>query len=78
MPAQTADYESILALVRSWPAAQRFTLVQDLLVSLAPTEHEPRHTLEQARGLLAINRPVPSDEDVATWLDERRSQRYGV
>ena len=78
MSAQIADYKIILALVRSWPAAQRFTLVQDVLETLAPTEREPRRTLEQARGLLAIKRPAPSDHDVACWLDERRSQRYGV
>lgn len=78
MSAQIADYETILALVRAWPAAQRFTLVQDVLVTLAPTEREPRQTLQQARGLLATERPAPSDEDVARWLDERRSERYGV
>ena len=77
MSVQIADYETILALVRSWPAAQRFTLIQDVLRTLAPTEREPRRTLEQAHGLLAIKRPTPSNHDVARWLDERRSQRYG-
>ena len=48
-----ADHKTILALVRSWPAAQRFTLVQDVIVTLAPTEREPRQTLQQTHGLLA-------------------------
>ena len=78
MSAQIADYETILSLVRSWPATQRFTLVQDVLGTLAPIEREPRQTLKQARGLLATERATPSDHDVAQWLDERRSERYGV
>lgn len=78
MSAQIADYETILALVRSWPATQRFTLVQDVLHTLAPTEREPRQTLEQARGLLATKHAPPSDQQVAEWLDERRTERYGV
>ena len=78
MSVQIVDYETILALVRSWPATQRFTLVQDVLGTLAPTEREPRRTLEQARGLLATEQPAPSDHDVARRLDERRSERYGV
>ena len=73
--AQIADYEVILALVRSWPAAQRFTLVQDVIETLAPTEREPRRTLEQARGLLATKQ---SGHNVARWLDERRTERYGL
>ena len=77
MSAQIADYETILALVRSWSAAQRFTLIQDVLGTLVPTEREPRRTLEQARGLLATKQSTPSDNDVARWLDEQRSQRYG-
>ena len=77
MSAQIADYETILAVVRSWPAAQRFALVQGVLGTLVPTEREPRRTLEQARGLLATKQSTPSDNDVARWLDEQRSQRYG-
>jgi len=78
---QTADYEQILTIVRTWSAAQRFTLVQDILSTLAPIEtpHSvSRPTLEQARGLLAAGRPAPSDEEIARWLDERRTERYGV
>ena len=78
--ARTADYEQILNIVRSWPATQRFTLVQEILDTLAPvdsSEHVSRQTLEQARGLLTAGRPAPSDEEIAQWLDERRAERYG-
>ena len=75
MSAQIVDYETILAVVRSWPATQRFALVQGVLGTLAPTEREPRRTLEQARALLATKQ---SGHDVARWLDERRTERYGL
>lgn len=78
MSAQTADYEKILTLVRSWSAAQRFSLVQDVLVTLTPTERERRQTLHQAQGLLATEHAIPTDQQVAEWLDERRSERYSV
>ncbi|NCC33593.1 MAG: hypothetical protein EOM24_16490 [Chloroflexia bacterium] len=77
MSAQTSDYETILRFVRSWPAAQRFALVQDVLGTLAPVEREPRPTLPHARGLLATDQAPPSDAQVAEWLNERRTERYG-
>jgi hypothetical protein len=78
MSTPVADYNAILTLVRSWPAAQRLTLVQDVLGTLAPPQREPQQTLAQARGLLATTAPAPSDQQIETWLDERRAERYGV
>lgn len=78
---QTDDHEQILTIVRSWSAAQRFTLVQEVLSTLAPTEapqHTAASTLERARGLFAAGASAPSDEEIARWLGERRSERYGV
>lgn len=78
---RTSDYEEILTIVRSWPIAERFTLVQEVLQTLAPAETpaaRTRPTLDQARGLLATSRPAPSDDQIAGWLDERRSERYGA
>lgn len=74
-------YQSILTTVRSWSATQRFTLVQDILATLAPQEENqkaPRHTLPHARGLLKTDRPAPSDQDIETLLKERRQDRYGL
>ncbi len=78
---QTLDYETILRIVRQWPADRRFVLVQDVLKTLAPAGPEPttrQPTLSRARGLLATDRPAPSDDDIARWLDERRREQYGV
>ena len=78
MSTQTSSYETVLALVRAWPAAQRFLLVHDLLATLAPTERIPHPTLQHARGLLATEHAPPTDAQVDAWLDERRSERYGA
>lgn len=78
MAVTVSDYESILALVRSWPASQRFSLVQDVLVTLAPTERQPQQTLDRARGLLATEKGAPTDEQIAEWRDAHRMERYGA
>ena len=77
---ENVNYESILATVQQWPAAQRFTLVQDVLRTLAPETERPRpreRTLEQALRLIPLNRPAPTDEEVKQWLDEHRMEKYG-
>ena len=77
---ETIDYEHVLHLVLSWPASQRFTLVQEVLKTLAPVEppeRATRQTLIRARGLLATEQAAPSDEEIAQWLDERQNERYG-
>jgi hypothetical protein len=76
----TASYETIFDIVRSWPPARRFTLVQDVLKTLAPETEQPRprrNTLERALGLLATSEPAPSDAGIERWLDERRMKKYG-
>jgi hypothetical protein len=79
--AEKPDYEQVLTIVRSWSVSQRFTLVQDVLKMLAPVEDSrlaSQSTLDRARGLLATGQSAPTDKDIAQWLDERRTERYGV
>lgn len=79
--AQTPDYETVIKMVRLTSAAQRLALVQDVLATLAPdlALTPPRQpTLSHALGLLATDQPAPSDSDIATLLDERRRERYGL
>jgi len=75
------DYETVRQIVFTWPAQQRFALMQDLLDTLAPGAEEDvapkRRTLEQALGLLDTEQPVPSDAQIAEWLNERRKEKYG-
>ena len=77
---EETGYEVILNIVRQWPPGRRFTLVQDVLNTLAPEVTLPRSrhkTLGKALGLLATSQPAPSDADIKRWLDERRMEKYG-
>ena len=52
---EPSNYENILKIVRQWPIAQRFTLVQDVLKTLTPKSAgvpPRRQTLGRALGLL--------------------------
>ncbi len=73
------SYTSVLHIVRTWPARQRYLLVQDLLKTLEPEVESTQagDTLSFARGLLATDKPAPADEEVAQWLEEHRLEKYG-
>lgn len=71
----------ILDAVSSWPVEERLELISRLLESVRPSAERRRSertlALQRLRGLLANDKPAPTDEEVATWLDERREQKYG-
>ena len=74
------NYRAVIEIIRDWPPASRFSLVQDVLKTLAPeveSSRSKRNTLEKALGLLATNQPAPSDAEVQQWLDEHRMEKYG-
>ncbi len=78
MSDRIAGYETILQVVRNWPPTQRFALVQKVLKTLAPEPELPRarrSTLEKAFGLLAAERPAPSDAEIQQWLDEHHLEK---
>lgn len=79
MNQRNESYSAVLQTVRTWPARQRYLLVQELLRTLEP-QAEARHTedtLSLARGLLATDQAAPTDEEVAQWLEEHRVEKYG-
>lgn len=72
------EFNRMLGRVRQWPPGARMALVRAVLQSLpsaTPTDDDRAATLDLARGLLATDRPPPSDEDIARWLHERRMTR---
>ena len=73
------SYESVLQVVHTWPPAKRYLLIQELLKTIEPKEQETQRpeTLSRALGLLASDQPAPTDEEVARWLSERRTEKYG-
>ncbi len=82
---QTSSYENILTIIRRWPLHKRLTLMQDVLNTLtselvvadSPPSQVKRSTLKEAYGLLATEQAAPSDEDIQSWLKERRLEKYG-
>jgi hypothetical protein len=77
---RTNSYENVLETVRQWPRDRRFALLRDVINTLATEVYRPRprrNTLDRALGLLATNRPAPSDAEIQQWLDERRVEKYG-
>ena len=76
--AEPINYKAVIEIIRDWPPASRFSLVQDVLKTLAlevESSRSKRNTLEKALGLLATNQPAPSDTEVQQWLDEHRMEK---
>jgi hypothetical protein len=77
---ENIGYEGVLKIVSQWPTAQQIALVEDVLRTISSRVEPPkqrRRTLDQALGLLATDRPAPTDEEVERWLDEHRMEKYG-
>ena len=75
---EMADYNTVLEVVRAWPAATRINLLHDVLRTLSPADEKPqegRSTLSKALGLLATGGTSPSDQEVEQWLEERRIEK---
>lgn len=77
----SAAVDDILATVSTWPVEERLELISRLLQSVRLPEETRRAertlALQRLRGLLASDRPAPTDEEIAAWLDEHREQKYG-
>ena len=74
------NYKAVIEIIRGWPPASRFSLVQDILKTLAPevnNSRSKRNTLEKALGLLSTSQSASSDTEVQQWLDEHRMEKYG-
>jgi hypothetical protein len=74
------NYEGVLKAIQQWPPAQQIELVQEVLRAMSPRISLPaKRQLTHARalGLLANEKPAPTDDEVKQWLEERRVERYG-
>jgi hypothetical protein len=73
--------DDILATVSAWPMEERLELINRLLESLRSSAETRRNervlALQRLRGMLASEKPAPTDDEVAAWLDEHREQKYG-
>ena len=74
-----AEYDAVRATVLKWSAERRFALMHELGHMIAGSENAPVQrvrTLDKALGLLRTDRPAPSDEEVQSWLDEHKAEKY--
>jgi hypothetical protein len=61
------------------PPSDRLALVNAIIESLqdAPVSASDRsRAIQRMRGLLKTDQPAPTDEQVATMLEERRVEKY--
>ncbi len=76
---ETRNYQSVLSAVGGWSLEWRLALIRDLAQSLQMELHtQPRRkpTLQKALGLLATDKPAPTDTQIQVWLEERRMEKY--
>jgi hypothetical protein len=79
-PGFDAEYDSVRTTVLQWSVELRTALVHELLDTIAHSEDASAQrvrTLGTALGLLRTNADAPSDEEVQSWLDEYRTEKYG-
>lgn len=77
---ETNTYRSVLKTIGEWSPEWRLALIRDLVQSLQTewqTQHPRKPTLQKALGLLATDKPAPTDEQVKDWLGKHRTDKYG-
>jgi CRISPR/Cas system CMR subunit Cmr6 (Cas7 group RAMP superfamily) len=69
------DEETILRLVQTWPREQQVELAHRILdpglATLDPLTGRPYIASAELRGIARGDGPVPTDEDIARWRDEK-------
>lgn len=77
---ENASYEGVLRVVQQWPTTRQIELVRDVLSAISPRISLPlkrQKTLGRAFGLLANEKPAPTDAEVQRWLEDHRTEKCG-
>ena len=82
MAIPVSDREAILKAIEAWPLEDQIALAQMILqrsaAHMAPGAKTPqRPSWKQMAGIASNGQTPPSDQEVAQWLDEHRSAKYG-
>jgi len=82
MATTTSERETILKAIEAWPPEDQMALAHMIFRHAAMrTTHgtaTPQNpSWRQMAGLASNEQAPPSDEEVAQWLDEHRSEKYG-
>ena len=71
--------QELKAQVFKLPPSDRLALISAIIESLqdtSVTQSECSGAIRRMRGLLKTDQPAPTDEEVATMLEERRVEKY--
>lgn len=79
MAVPLSDREAIFRAIETWPREDQVALARmNLHRSTMHTVTTPqRPSWRQMAGMLSNGQTPPSDAEVAQWLDEHRSEKYG-
>ena len=78
MPIPTSDRNSILQAIESWPLGEQVLLAETILSRAKAFIGPPqRPSWRDMAGIASTGQTPPSDEEVARWLDDHRSEKYG-
>ena len=85
-PTTETSVAEIWERVRTWPAAERIALASRILQSLEreqvwpaaqPESAKPKKTLADLWGIMATDKPPPTDEEVERIIEEEIMRKYG-
>jgi hypothetical protein len=71
--------QGLKAQIFKLPPSDRLALISAIVESLQDTpvtKPERSGAIQRMRGLLKTDQPAPTDEEVATMLEERRVEKY--
>ncbi|MBD1854137.1 MULTISPECIES: hypothetical protein [Leptolyngbya] len=71
--------QELKAQIFKLPPSDRLALISAIIESLQDTSvPQPVRSgaIQRMRGLLKTDQPAPTDEEVATMLEERRLEKY--
>lgn len=71
--------QELKAQIFKLPPSERLALISAIVESLQGTpvtQPERSSAIRRMRGLLKTDQPAPTDEEVATMLEERRVEKY--
>ncbi|HEY1390704.1 MAG TPA: hypothetical protein VGF38_19370 [Ktedonobacterales bacterium] len=83
MAATPLDRKDILHAIERWPVEDQVALARTILERAASgqpvtgLEKPPRSTWDALHGIASDGREPPTDEQVAQWLDEHKTDKYG-
>lgn len=71
--------QELKAQIVKLPPSDRLALISAIIESLQDTtviQPDRSGAIRRMRGLLKTDQPAPTDEEVATMLEERRMEKY--